>query len=174
MIPLYMILFGPHYEAMVSLKSNIIKEMYHLVTQGSDAQQEYQSHSLSKQEYIKKASPIFFNIAINFLTVTLMNKPLRSVLFADNLGQVDKDAAKLQEIFNRQKTAHEENDLKISKTKTKYLFLPFSDPDAPSPDIMINSKVMAKCKSFKYLGSVIDQTRTNNQEYKNCISHIFY
>lgn len=50
------------------------------------------------------------------------------------------------------------------------MFLPFSDPQAPSPDIMINGKVMPKCTSFKYLGSVVNTNGTCDEDVNHRIS----
>ena len=40
----------------------------------------------------------------------------------------------------------------------RIFFFPFSDAQAPSPDIKIKANVMQKCTSFEYLGSVVKTT----------------
>lgn len=102
-------------------------------------------------------SPLLFNIVMNYITSNITDKLLLSVLFADDVGLASDDAAKLQDIFNKWKDLLESNGLRISESKTEYLHLPFSNPCAPSPDMMINSKTMQKCTSFKYLGSIISK-----------------
>ena len=103
-------------------------------------------------------SPLLFNIVINFLTSKVMHELLLSVLFADDVGLASERVAKLQEVFDKWKKILEDHGLRVSESKTGCMFLPFSDPQAPSPDIMINGKVMPKCNSFKYLGSIINKT----------------
>lgn len=36
-----------------------------------------------------------------------------------------------------------------NRTKTEYLYCPFNDPQAPSPDLMLDSVILPHCKSFK-------------------------
>ncbi|XP_075233846.1 uncharacterized protein LOC142331698 [Lycorma delicatula] len=86
-----------------------------------------------------------------------MDELLLSVLFADTVGLASESVAVLQDVFNRWKCALESHGLKISESKTEYMFLPLSDAQASSPDIMINGRVMPKCTSFKYLGPILNQ-----------------
>src|SRR5687768_1441812 len=92
--------------------------------------------------------PLLFIIVINFLTSKLMQELLLSLLFADDVGLASERVAKLQEVFDKRKNILEDHGLRVSESKTKYMYLPFSDPQAPSPDIMINGNVMPKCNSF--------------------------
>lgn len=115
-------------------------------------------------------SPLLFNTVINYLTCDITDELLLSVLFADDVGLANNDITKLQEIFNRWKSKLENNGLKISESKTEYLFLPFSDKDAPVPDIMINNNIMPKCKSFKHLGSVLSENGSCNADVNHRIS----
>src|SRR5687768_7719096 len=50
------------------------------------------------------------------------------------------------------------------------MYLPLSDPQAPSPDIMINGNVMPKCTSFKYLGSIINKAGSCDEDVNHRIS----
>src|SRR6201989_873331 len=99
-----------------------------------------------------------------------MQELLLSVLFADDVGLASERVAKLQEVFDKWKNILEDHGLKVSESKTEYMFLPFSDPQAPSPDIMINGNVMPKCTSFKYLGSIINQTGSCDEDVNHRIS----
>ncbi|XP_075221337.1 uncharacterized protein LOC142324294 [Lycorma delicatula] len=62
-----------------------------------------------------------------------MDELLLSVHFADDVGLTSESVAVLQDVFNRWKCALESHGLKISESKTEYMFLPFSDAQAPSP-----------------------------------------
>ena len=115
-------------------------------------------------------SPLLFNIVMNFLTSNLMQELLLSVLFADDIGLASESVVKLQEVFDKWKNILEDHGLRVSQSKTEYMFLPFSDPQAPSPDIMINGNVMPKCTSFKYLGSIINKTGSCDEDVNHRVS----
>lgn len=54
--------------------------------------------------------------------------------------------------------------MKISRTKTEYLFLPFSDAEARSPDIYLDGQLLRKSSHFKYLGSTISNNGTCHED----------
>ncbi len=54
-----------------------------------------------------------------------------SVRFADDVGLASDIVAKLQEVFDKWKKILEEHGLNVSESNTEYMFLPFSDPQAP-------------------------------------------
>ncbi|XP_075217797.1 uncharacterized protein LOC142322607 [Lycorma delicatula] len=99
-----------------------------------------------------------------------MDELLLSVLFADDVGLASESVAVLQDVFNRWKCGLESHGLKISESKTEYMFLAFSDAQAPSPDIMINGRVMPKCTSFKYFGSILNQRGGCEQDVNHRIT----
>ena len=59
-----------------------------------------------------------------------MNELLLSILFADDVGLASERVAKLQEVFDKWKKILEDHGLRVSESKTEYMFLPFSDPQA--------------------------------------------
>lgn len=93
-----------------------------------------------------------------------------SVLFADDIGLASERVEKLQEVFNKWKNILENHGLRVSESKTEYMFLPFSDPQAPTPDVMINGNVMPKCNSFKYIGSIINKSGSCDEDVNHRIS----
>ncbi len=99
-----------------------------------------------------------------------MHELLLSVLFADDVGLASERVANLQEVFDKWKKILEDHGLRVSESKTEYMFLPLSDPEAPSPVIMINGKVMQKCNSFKYFGSIINKTGSCDEGVNHRIS----
>ena len=115
-------------------------------------------------------SPLLFIIVINFLTSKIMQELLMSVLFADDIGLASERVEQLQEVFNKWKNILENHGLRVSESKTEYMFLPFSDPQAPTPDVMINGNVMPKCNSFKYLGSIINKSGSCDEDVNHRIS----
>ena len=115
-------------------------------------------------------SPLLFNIVLNFLTSGIMQELLLSLLFADDVGLASERVSKLQGVFDKWKQILEDHGLRVSESKTEYMFLPFSDPQAPSPDIMINGNVMQKCTSFKYLGSILNILGTCDEDANHRVS----
>lgn len=109
-------------------------------------------------------SPLLFNIVMNYITVNRMNDALLILLFADDIVIVAEDAQTLQVALDDWKEALEGNGLRISRSKTEYLFMPFSDSDAPSPDIYLDNEVLPKCNKFKYLGSAISSSATCHED----------
>jgi hypothetical protein len=103
------------------------------------------------------SSPILFNTTMNFLVSDLMEKLLETLPFADDYAMIDEDVSRLQEVLNEWRERLESNGLRISRTKSEYLFCPFNDPLAPSPDLMLDSIIVPHCKSFKYLGGIVNQ-----------------
>lgn len=105
-------------------------------------------------------SPLLFNIVMNHITSERMNDTLLTLLFADDIVLVTEDPQTLQTALNKWKADLEENGLRISRSKTEYLCLPFSDPDSPIPDIYLDDEMVATCEKFRYLGSTITKNGT--------------
>lgn len=103
------------------------------------------------------SSPILFNTTMNFLVIDLMEKLRETLPFADDYAMIDDDVIRLQEVLNEWRERLENNGMRISRTKSEYLFCPFNDPQAPSPDLMLDTVVLPHCKSFKYLGGIVNQ-----------------
>lgn len=115
-------------------------------------------------------SPLLFNLVMNYLTKNIMDDLLASILFPDDVALVTDNVQLMQDTLNKWQEALEENGLRISRSKTEYMFCPFSDPLAPSPDLMLDSIVVTKCKSFKYLGSIITTDGNCDEDLNHRIS----
>lgn len=109
-------------------------------------------------------SPLLFNIVMNYITSERMNDVLLTLLFADDIVLVSEDPQTLQTALDNWKSDLEQNGLRISRSKTEYLFLPFSDPEAPIPDIYLDADLLPKCEKFKYLGSAISNKGTCHED----------
>lgn len=83
------------------------------------------------------------------------NLILTTLAFADDLALMDDNLIRLQEALNELQRILEENGLRISRSKTEYFYCPFKDPEAQTPDLMLDLTIIPKCTSFKYLGSVV-------------------
>lgn len=100
-------------------------------------------------------SPLLFILVLNYLMRGRWNRTLAILAFADDLALVDDDLIRLQEALNELQQILEGSGMRISRTKTEYLYCPFKDPGAPTPDMMLDLTIIPKCNSFKYLGSIV-------------------
>jgi hypothetical protein len=100
-------------------------------------------------------SPLLFILVMNYLTSHEMDSVLKTMLFADDVVLISDNHCELQNTLERWRKILEENGLKISRKKTEYLYLPFENPDAQTPQILLDGEVLVNCDSFKYLGSLI-------------------
>lgn len=107
-----------------------------------------------------RLSPLLFNIVMNYITIDRMEDALLTLQFADDIVIIAEDPQTLQTALNNWKESLEGNGLRISRNKTEYLFLPFSDVEAPSPDIYLDGELLKKTTKFKYLGSTINSEGT--------------
>lgn len=115
-------------------------------------------------------SPLLFNITMNYLTESLMDDLLLTMLFADDIALVSDDVSSLQHALNKWKEALESNGLRISRSKTEYLHCPFSDTDAPTPDLYLDGHMLQTCDRFKYLGSVMQKEGTCDADLNHRVS----
>lgn len=115
-------------------------------------------------------SPLLFNIVMNYLMQDLMDDVLLVLQFADDYALIDEDIVRLQTALDRWLRKMESNGLRISREKSEYLHLPFSHADSPTPDFTLDGTMIPKCKSFKYLGSVVNQSGNCDDDVNHRIS----
>jgi hypothetical protein len=115
-------------------------------------------------------SPLLFNVVMNYLTQELMDDLLLTMLFADDIALVSDDITSLQESLNKWKEALESNGLRISRSKTEYLYCPYSNPTSPTPDIYLDGHLLRTCDHFKYLGSVVDKDGSCDADLNHRVS----
>lgn len=66
--------------------------------------------------------------------------------------------------------ALESNGLRISRTKTEYLYCPFSDQTLPTPDMYLDGHLLKTCDQFKYLGSVVNRDGSCESDLNHRVS----
>ncbi|KAL1446119.1 hypothetical protein WDU94_000032 [Cyamophila willieti] len=152
----------------------IIQDMYH------NTSKQIRCSSGSSSDFMVKVgvhqgsvlSPLLFILVINHLTKHEMEGLVKILLFADDIAMISDDKDKLQRVLEKWKDVLEGNGLRISRSKTEYLYLPFSnDPDDPDLEtqITLDGQPLPKCNNFKYLGSVINENGTCNADVQSRI-----
>lgn len=115
-------------------------------------------------------SPLLFILVLNFLMDGKWDIGLLNLAFADDLALIDDNLARIQETLNTLQQTLEGNGFRISRTKTEYMYCPFQDPGAPPPDLMLDSVIIPRCTSFKYLGSVVTSEGSCIQDVNHRVS----
>ncbi|KAL1446260.1 hypothetical protein WDU94_015584, partial [Cyamophila willieti] len=110
-------------------------------------------------------SPLLFIIIMNHLTSQKMDDLLKILLFADDIVMVAENKIMLENTLETWRQLLEDNGLKISRTKTEYLYLPFKEnnenpDDIIQPIIKLQGEDLPICENFKYLGSFISKDGT--------------
>lgn len=78
------------------------------------------------------------------------------MLFVDDIILIDESDNRVDNKLEVCKQALQSKGLKMSKTKTKYMWCQFSAiSQEVDVEVMIGTQVIPKERSFKYLGSII-------------------
>ncbi|GAB0089080.1 hypothetical protein DMENIID0001_035590 [Sergentomyia squamirostris] len=115
-------------------------------------------------------SPLLFNIIMFFLLSLIHDDLELSLLFADDVVLGSRSIVALQDALTRWCGVVEGHGLRISIPKTEYMFCPFSDPTRPTPGLYINGVQLGTCTKFKYLGSVVNNDATCEDDVNHRIS----
>ncbi|XP_070043196.1 uncharacterized protein [Nicotiana tomentosiformis] len=87
------------------------------------------------------------------------------MLFADGIVLIDESRASVNERLEVWRHALESKGFKLSRTNTEYLECKFSvDPGEVGVDVKLDSQVIPRRGSFKYLGSVIQGRREIDED----------
>lgn len=95
---------------------------------------------------------------------------MHQLFFADDGAIISEDPISLQRALDVWVDVLEGSGYRISAKKTEYLCCPFSDPHRPIPDIYLNGVVLPKCEKFKYLGSMINNEATCDDDINHRVS----
>ncbi|XP_059045645.1 uncharacterized protein LOC131841338 [Achroia grisella] len=102
-------------------------------------------------------NPYLFLIVMDALTSDIQDEVPWCMLFADDIVLVGEDGIEVQSRLDRWQEKLESVGLKISRTKTEYLFCDFGGLSSFKP-IYLNGVMLPVCSDFRYLGSVIQNT----------------
>lgn len=77
------------------------------------------------------------------------------MLFADDIVLVDKSRISLNTKLERWRKSLESKGLRVSRSKTKYMYCNFSNARGDSSVIKIGNEEVPNVNQFRYLGSLI-------------------
>jgi hypothetical protein len=115
-------------------------------------------------------SGLLFSLCINMLLEKFKN--CKVILYADDLvlwfssTSVNEVKEHLQEDLNDLQLWCESNDMTINVPKTKCMIITPPRIKTPQLDILVSTQRVEQVKSFKYLGVVIDDHLTWNEQYE--------
>lgn len=115
-------------------------------------------------------SPLLFILVVNYLTKDINAGQVWALLFADDIALASESIVALQNALNLWKEALEGSGLKISVSKTEFMDCKFSNDQRPSQILTLNGERLKECHKFKYLGSVINNTATCDDDLNHRVS----
>nr|XP_033512282.1 uncharacterized protein LOC108945319 [Nicotiana tomentosiformis] len=103
-------------------------------------------------------SPFLFALAMDALTLHIQGEVPWCMMFADDIVLIDETRGGVNKILEVWRQALESKGFKLSRTKTEYLECKFSDVSGEvDVEVRLDSQVIPKRESFKYLGSIIQR-----------------
>ena len=115
-------------------------------------------------------SPLLFISVIWFLTRSIDIPSVWALLFADDIVLASEFWQALQQALDAWQFALEGSGLKISGSKTLYMECKFADQSRPSQDLFLSGQALPKCDQFKYLGSVVTNTASCEEDVNHRIN----
>lgn len=117
-------------------------------------------------------SPLIFVIVLSHLLKGLLTiQGVITLLFADDAVLMSSNPLALQDVLNRWNEALSRNGFRILELNLEHLHCPFANPSHPiPPDYVLNGVVLNKVKTFKYLGSVVNDEATCDDDIKHRVS----
>ncbi|MBK5591048.1 hypothetical protein JJ728_23140 [Salmonella enterica subsp. enterica serovar Typhi] len=103
-------------------------------------------------------SPYLFALVIDEITKHLQNAIPECMLFADDIVLIDETKAGVNAKLEAWREALESKCFTLSKVKTEYMHCDFSNRvDNNNIKVKIGEHELNESKSFKYLGSIIEE-----------------
>lgn len=114
-------------------------------------------------------SPYLFLLVMDALTSDIQEEAPWCMLFADDIVLVGEDGADVQNRLVKWQQKLENVGLKISRTKTEYLFCDFGGLSS-SVALSLDGVPLPVCSDFKYLGSLIQGDGEIDRDVKHRIN----
>ncbi|XP_048488766.1 uncharacterized protein LOC125491268 [Plutella xylostella] len=99
-------------------------------------------------------SPYLFLLVMDALTSAIQKEAPWCMLFADDIVLVDESGDELQVQLNQWRDTLESVGLRLSRTKTEYMFCQFGGPTSAA-SISLGTSPLAVGEDFRYLGSLL-------------------
>ncbi|KAL3368566.1 hypothetical protein AABB24_009429, partial [Solanum stoloniferum] len=104
-------------------------------------------------------SPFLFALVMDELTRSIQENVPWCMLFADDIVLIDETRDRVNARLEVWRQTLESKGFRLSRTKTEYLGCKFSDAlDEADGDVRLATQIIPKKESFKYLGSVIQES----------------
>ncbi|XP_060178058.1 uncharacterized protein LOC132607992 [Lycium barbarum] len=104
-------------------------------------------------------SPFLFVVDMDALTSHIQGEVPWCMLFADDIVLIDESQSGVNARLEVWRQTLESKGFKLSRTKTEYLECKFSNGiQVEDEDVQLDTQVIPKKESFKYLGSIIQGT----------------
>ncbi|XP_060211622.1 uncharacterized protein LOC132639158 [Lycium barbarum] len=113
-------------------------------------------------------SPFLFALVMDCLTRRIQGEVPWCMLFADDIVLIDETRSGVNAKLEVWRQTLESKGFKLSRTKTEYMECKFSDVTQESGvEVRLGTQVIPKKRSFKYLGSIIQE----NGDIDDDVSH---
>ena len=99
---------------------------------------------------------LLFNIVFDVITEDVREEPPWCVLYADDIVLVTEERRQLERKLEEWRVTLENRGMKISRSKTDYFTTDTSGDQQAT--IRLNGEMLKRVKSFKYLGSMVEET----------------
>ncbi|GJV70807.1 DNA polymerase [Tanacetum coccineum] len=115
-------------------------------------------------------SPYLFALILDKLSRGIQEDIPWCLIFADDIVLVSESAKGLNNKLENWREALEDNGLRVSREKTKYLRCDFDNVEtAHNEEICIGDKILQHNESFRYLGSMMHKSRRIDEDVAHCI-----
>ena len=116
-------------------------------------------------------SPYIFDLLMDVIVADIKDQVPWSVLFADDVVLVTRTREEAERKLEMWRRALEDRGLKISRTKTEYLWF---NGENQGEGIKIEQAEVKRTKSFKYLGSYVTENGDMDEEISQRIKSAWY
>nr|XP_016469921.1 PREDICTED: uncharacterized protein LOC107792243 [Nicotiana tabacum] len=115
-------------------------------------------------------NPFLFSLMMDSLLRQIQEKVPWCLLFADDIVLIDETQGGVNERLEVWRHTLESKGFKLSRTKTEYLECKFSGvTQEAGGDVRLDTQVIPKRESFKYLGSIVQMNGEIDEDVTHCI-----
>lgn len=112
-------------------------------------------------------SPFLFLLVMDTVTKDIQQEAPWCMLFADDIVLCSTDKMAVEEQLKQWTDRLEKHGLRVSRTKTEYLVTRFRQAENGEEEIRLGEENLKTVKAFKYLGSIIQDNASLEEEVRN-------